>query len=364
MTVPEGVGRHRHSSRRRVAVTGGLLLAVAAALVSLAEGAGPLPSSIGAVAAALVFACAVLVARGSARARSRRHEDDEARRARREAAVRILWAASGDFLAAGWGRNDLERLRLLALNVTEGQVLGPRMAERLRAAAHAVTGSVVDRLGDVVVTAREAGFDGACIGRLEASVRVLVSELERGEIRSGAPVAFRPQALAAAAGRAVEGCAELREDLRPHVISEVHAVMRWLADGRQRARVGSGELLIDLSGIPAGTRVAARPSDLTQALDELVGALFARGPVPGPVRLSCRLAGRDALLSLTWPGRERFQADPRVLAEPLRVLTSYGARITLSEHAPDGMVGLEAALPLATAPGDATPVHAGAGSTG
>jgi hypothetical protein len=285
--------------------------------------------------------------------RRNRLEEDQARRARHEGAVRILWAASGDFLAAGWGRNDLERLRLLAMNLADGQALGPRLAERLRAAIDAVMGSVVDRLGDVVMTANEAELESDGVLRLEAAIRVLVRELDGVAIHPGAIVTFRPQAVARAAGQAVEACAALRESLRPGIASDLAEVVRGIAGTRHGARVASGELLVDLSGLAPGTHVEARPADLTRALDELVVRVFARGPLVGPVRLACHGSAADATLSLAWSARDRFQVDARAVTESLRLLCSYGARLAIAET--DDTVRVDAVLPVVVCLAPSTP---------
>ncbi len=328
---------------RRLGPLTGFVVAVTAALVALGVGGGALPAALASVLAALATSSAVAGLRRVRLRRRNRTEEEQARRARHEGAVRILWAASGDFLAAGWGRNDLERLRLLAMNLAEGQPLGPRLAERLRAAASAVMGSVVDRLGDVVLTAREAELDSAGVLRLEAAIRVLVRELDGVTFHPGMVVRFRPQAVARAAGQAVDACAALRESLRPGIASDVAAVVRALAEDRHRARVASGDLLIDLSGLPAGTRVEARPADLARALDELLERVFRGGPVGGPVRLACRATAADVALALSWPGRDRFQVDARAVTESLRLLCSYGARLAIAES--ESEVRVEAVLP-------------------
>ncbi len=279
------------------------------------------------------------------RRRRRAAEDAAARAARRDAAVRILWAASGDFLSAGWGRNDLESLRLLALNLDKGQVLGPRLAARLRTAVTAVLSGVLDRLQDVVVTAREVELAPRTVGRLEAAIRVLTTELEDAGCKPGSAVPFRPAAVAHAATQAVESCAALRDALRPHMVSDPAEVLRALAGTRHAARLASGELILDLAAM-IDARVAARAPDLAGAFDELLRRVFDTGRAVGPVRVGGRVSGPDVVLSISWtvPGPE--PPDPRWLTESLRVLSPYGARLGLKDALEDGVVRIEAVLPM------------------
>lgn len=289
-------------------------------------------------------------ARRSLRSRS---DNRAARDHRRDAAVRILWAASGDFLASGWGRSELESLRLLALNLPAGHAPGPRLADRLRNAASTVLSGVLDRLNDVVLTAREIDLEPAAVNRLEAAIRVLAAELEDSTFRAGQAIRFRPDSVATAASQAVAACGALRDALRPWIVSDVPAIVDWLVQTRHGVRISSGELIVDLDLRPGESRVAVRPLDLAQALDELLDGVFGRGRATGPVRLAGRLVDQGVVLTIGWAVDDRFRLDPRAVTEPLRVLSSYGARLALEEDAERGSVRLVAELPSASELADA-----------
>jgi hypothetical protein len=283
------------------------------------------------------------------RHRRRAQEESQAQSARRDAAVRILWAASSDFLAAGWGRSDLERLRLLAMNVAPGQVLGPRIAERLRAATSAVLSGVLDRLADVAATAREVEIEPRVVGRLEISIQILAAELEGVSCRPGSMVMFRPDVVAMAAASAVDACSKLREFLKPSMVSDPAEVVRWLTGTRHRERTAAGELVADLSGLGPGARVAARPLDLAHAMDEMLARVFASGDACGPVTLVCAGGGDDVTLALVWTPRDRQHIDRRSLTESMRVLSAYGVRLALCDAAQSDGIRLETAFPAVDA---------------
>lgn len=318
-----------------------LLIAVIAAAAELAAGVPPWLAFTSAGVAGAAGATAVLIRRGRRLAR-RRAEEIQSQAARRESAIRILWAASGDFLAAGWGRTELERLRLLALNLPPGRDLGPRLAERLRGAVSAVLCGALDRLQDVVTTAGEVGLQPATVVRLEAALRILAAELETATCRPGAPPGFRAPVVAAAAAQAIEACNALRRALQPHVTADLPAILHWIAESHHPELVAAGGLRVDTSRLAPRTFVAVRPLDLAQALGELLEHVVGRSALTGPVELGCRSVGSDVLLEVTW--RAGDVSEPAVFAESLRVLGSYGARVTIVER-PHGQVRLCSALP-------------------
>ena len=80
---------------------------------------------------------------------------DEAatRRAQEALALRRLWETARDFDAGGWGRRDLDALRLVSMNLTRQEPLNARVAERLRTASSAVRAGVTERLAAAAATA-------------------------------------------------------------------------------------------------------------------------------------------------------------------------------------------------------------------
>jgi hypothetical protein len=322
------------------------LLAAGAALFAVALGLGLRTAlSLAIIGAAVGVANAGLRRRREA---LRRHRGDEIeqRRTREESAARLLWAASRDFLLAGWGRCDLETLRLLALNIAPGQILGARLAERVARSVSSVRSGVLDRLDDLVSTAGELELAPEAVVRLRSAGRLLAAELDGAVCGTGAKVPFRPPAVALACGQALEACAALRKALRPLLIADAPRLVRWLAGARYGGQLRTGALVLEFSDADA-VRVAVRPLDLTRALDELLGRVLGSAGGAGPVRVSHEIVGRKARLSLSWVAPRRGRLDPQALLDALRPLASYGAQLVLEETPEDGRALLAISLPLA-----------------
>ncbi len=283
------------------------------------------------------------------RERARRHAEEETERAvRREAAFRLFWEASTDFMADGWGRSELEALRLVCHNLPRAEPLGERLARRLREASSSVLAGVIDRLGDVALTARDIDASARHIGELERATGTLVEELEGAICQPGAPPPFDPARLADAVDRALGHVEALREDVRPRIVSDLGAIVAWLTRSAALSeRVRSGQIRIATTAGVGPARVAVRPGDLSQALDELLGKIFAQGQVSGTVEVQVLQGSEHTRLAVVWPIRNRFRLDPGSLVRPLRVLTAYGATITLDESLENGTITLEATLPNA-----------------
>lgn len=293
-----------------------------------------------------VGAGAVTWMRELASRRVRRREEAAAVAVRREAAFRLFWEASADFMADGWGRGDLETLRLLCLNLAPGEPLNDRVARRLRDACSAVLAGVIDRLGDVALTARDIDTPESHVAELERATGVLVQELEGSNCNAGESINFDARRVADAADHALRSCERLRDDVRPRIVSDLGAIVSWLTRSNFADRVSAGEIRVHAPAA-ASARVAVRPSDLSQALDDLLGKIFSQGQVGGPVDVRVHQSEERTHLVVTWPIRNRFRLDPGALVKPLRVLTAYGATITLDESLEDGTISLEAFLPNA-----------------
>lgn len=303
---------------------------------------------VGLVSGTLV-AAGIAFARETKERRAHFERESDAREARREAAFRLFWEASADFEANGWARGDLDTLRMVCRNISPGEELGDRVARRLREAVSNVLAGVIDRLGDVVVTARDIGASPRVIGELERAGGDLVRELEGASFVAGQRPLFDAHQVARAADRALEICASLREAVRPRIVSDLGAIVTWIGNARQAARLGAGELRLK-SVLEVGTaRVAVRPLDLSEALDALIGRIFAQGQIDGPLDVEVSEAGDATCVTLTWPIRNRFRVDPAGLLRPLRVLSAYGAQVELDEDLEQGVLTLVARLPRATA---------------
>lgn len=291
----------------------------------------------------------LVAAAGAHRARRRaRAEDELARRMRRESAFRLFWVASGDFAPGGWGRRDLDALRLICRNLEPGAPVGERVARRLGRNATEVLSRVVDRLYDVASTAREIEASRDLVVRLERATREMVRELEASAGVSGPLFAGDPRGVAAASDEAVAVCEELRESVRPRIVSDLGAVVAALGRSTLAARLAAGQLRIDTGSLDRGAaRVAVRPSDLSEALGDLLGTVFRLGELEGPVDVRVRHDEQCARIVVTLPVRHRFSLDASALLQPLRALTAYGVTVTLDEEVEEGVVVLDTSIPRA-----------------
>ncbi len=262
-----------------------------------------------------------------------------------DVAIRRFWQASGDFEANAWAGQDLETLRLLALNVSEGTELKDRLAERLRSVISTVLAGVLDRAHDVVVSARESELDAESSERLAEASRVLAERLEGVSLRAGEPLELDTRSVAAASEVVLVETAALREKLRPRIAADVPPIVRWLVRSRHRVELDAGALELELESLGDIGPVAVRPLDLIAVLDDLLGTIFARGQVAGPVQVSGEDHGEQLRLVVSWAVRDRWHLEPAQLLEPLRPLSFYGAQLAVEEDLEVGAIALEAWLP-------------------
>ncbi len=333
---------------RRMLLPAATLVLVAGVSVGVA-GAG-----LGSAAALLTGVAAGMVAGGVLtwlRERRAAQEAELAERAaaeaRREASWRLFWEASSDVRPGAWGRRDLETLRLLALNTGRGEVPGPRLAVRLRDATSRVLAGAADRLGDLLVTARQLAPEHRALARLEEAILALVEQLEGAACVPGEPVPFDPDEVARACTLALEAADLLRQDLGNRVVADLRAVLGWLARERLAAEVARGEIVFPGPGgpeAPAGSGrllVVARPPDLVATLDEALGRALSYGEPVGPVRVELEESpdGR-AVLAIGWRSADRLAMEPRKVLQPLLLLRAYGADVRVEEEPREGRVSL------------------------
>lgn len=263
----------------------------------------------------------------------------------RETRIRQAWEASREFLAASWGRNDLETLRLLCLNLAPDQILGARLAARLKAAISAILGRATERLESLTRAAADIGMPPKDIQKLAEALRILDGELQGVVCRAGEPPPFDGPLVAVAAADAVAACDALHRALEPLLVADLHQVIRDQLEDVLFARVRSGELLVHIS-CPSPLLVAARPGDLHRAVARLLHRVFIANRLTGPVRLSLAREGEFGHLALHWSVVDRFHLDPPRLFESLRLLASYGARLAWNEEPETSSASLDCWLPL------------------
>jgi hypothetical protein len=265
-------------------------------------------------------------------------------------ALRLVWEASGEFSGEGWGRHDIEALRLVCLNLERDQIMGARVAERLRRVIAPVVSGVADRLNALAQSARLVDeVEPLATLRLETSTGALIEQLEGLACRAGEPVPFDPQRVVSSAENALAQCAEIRESLRSRVSSELGTALQQICTQHAQfaARWQAGDLLLDLSRLPSHRqRVAVEPDDLDLAIIMLIGALFESGRAVGPVRLQAIDDGPSVKLSVSWTADDRLRLDPARLIRPLRALAAYGVRHALSEAPDQDAIELSAWFPL------------------
>ncbi|MBP7147301.1 MAG: hypothetical protein KBD01_07130 [Acidobacteria bacterium] len=273
-------------------------------------------------------------------------EAGRARLATREAAIRLAWQITGEFVeAAGWGRSDLDGLRLICRNLAPAQPIGPRIAERLRVAASAVAGGAAERLHQLQGAAAALDAGDPALESLGTALATLETELDSVTFRPGEPVGFDPAAVADAAAQVFSSCAELRQLLRPHVVCDLPHALEQVVTARHAARRERGELILDLRA--HNSHVAVRATDASEALAGLMERVFGRGHVAAPVRVSLEDAGAGLRLGLAWSVDDRLRVDPLLVTEPLRALAAYGMRLSVREAPEQNLLQIEVWLPAA-----------------
>ena len=269
-----------------------------------------------------------------------------ARQAQESLAIRRLWETARDFDAGGWGRRDLDSLRLVSMNLMPQEPLNPRVAERLRAASSAVRAGVTERLAAAAATAAAIDLAPDAAEILRCAAETLDVELARGACRAGEPVPFAPACVADAAHAAVVACGALREELRPRVVCSLADALRRAAEVAlpREANRAAGRPAIDLKPAPLPL-VAVLPSDLLEALVGTLTRALARGRLVGPLSVAAESA-TDALdVRIAWAVEDRYTLDPSGALEPLRPLAAYGARADVRESIEDSALEIVLRLP-------------------
>jgi hypothetical protein len=264
----------------------------------------------------------------------------------RRTALRLVWEIGAEFSDQGWGRRDLDALRLLCLNLRPGQVVGPRIAERFRKLLPPLLSNSADRIAGLVDAGRLLPVDPQTLLEIENGLEDLLSPLEGVAFQAGQPLPFNPHEVVGAIDRILHACQSVRFELEPLVTCEPAAVARRVAERAHAARLATGELLLD--AIRAhGSMVAIEPSDMSECLEALMAALFHGPRRLSPVRLSVQPADEALCLSFSWAIDDRVQLDPSLLIRPLRALAAYGVHHALDEDLELRTRKLCAWLPLA-----------------
>jgi hypothetical protein len=342
------VARDPSAPRRAlIAVLAALLVGLGGALLAGAAGwplwVGFLGASAGALAASAIHGRFSHRYRGP---ESTACDATAARRAREALAIRQLWETARDFDTGGWGRRDLDALRLVSVNLTPQESLGPRVAERLRTAASAVRAGVTERLAAAAATATAIDLAPDAAELLRCAAETLDVELARGACRAGEPAPFATARVADAAQAAVAACGTLREELRPRVVCSLADALRRAVDavvarGSDRALGGPS---IDVKPAPLPL-VAVLPSDLLEALAGTLTRALAGGRLVGPLSVAAE-SGSDALdVRIAWAVEDRYALDPSGALEPLRRLAAYGARADVHESIEDSALEIVLRLP-------------------
>ncbi len=264
----------------------------------------------------------------------------------RRTALRQVWEIGAEFSDHGWGRRDLDALRLLCLNLRFGQALGPRIAERLRRVLPPVLSSSVDRIRGLLDAARLLPVDPHTLLEIEAGLELLLSQLEGVACHAGSSLTFEPREVIGAIDRIQHGCHSVRLELEPLVTCELALLIRRLAEQHHAARLVTGELLLDLRDAH-GAMVAIEPSDLARCLESLLAAMFHTEHRLSPVRVAAQPLDDALRLSVSWAPNERVPVDPSRLTRPLRALATYGVHHTLDENLESRTRRLSAWFPLA-----------------
>lgn len=331
---------------RRMLLPAATLVLVAGVSLGVAgAGLGSAAALLTGVAAGMVAGGVLTWLRERRAAREAEMAERAAAEARREASWRLFWEASSDVRPGAWGRRDLETLRLLVLNTGKGEIPGPRLAARLRDATSRVLAGAVDRLGDLLVTARQLAPQHRALERLEEAILALVGQLEGAACLPGEPVPFDPDAVAHACTLALEAVDLLRRDLGSRVVADLRAVLGWLAREHHGAEVARGEIVFPGPGgpeAPAGSGrllVVARPPDLVAGLDEALDRALSYGEPVGPVRVGLEETpdGR-AVVTIGWQTADRLAVEPRKVLQPLLLLRAYGAEVRVEEDPREGRI--------------------------
>ena len=273
-------------------------------------------------------------------------DEAAARRAQEALAVRRLWETARDFDAGGWGRRDLDALRLVSMNLTPREPLNARVAERLRTASSAVRAGVTERLAAAAATAAAIDLAPDAAELLRCAAETLDIELARGACRAGEPAPFAPARVADAAHAAVDACAALREELRPRVVCSLADALRRAADAalaRGSAHAGARpEIEVKPAALPL---VAVLPSDLLEALAGTLTRALAHGRLSGPLSVAAENASNALDVRIAWAVEDRYALDPSGALEPLRRLDAYGARADVYESIEDSALEIVLRLP-------------------
>ncbi len=301
------------------------------------------------IALAGIAGWAIRRVRSRSRIRKQRQEENAALyRARMEDSLRLFWEASRDFVPGAWGRRDLETLRLLCLNLEEGEVLGARVSERLRAISSAYLSGTVDRLADVVTTSRLVRLDLEQSARLERAAAYLTAALEESTFRSGEAVSIFPQDVAEHARTILDTSLHLREQLVPRVVADLPAILSWLVAAKYQDRVSEDKLSVEIDDLAGVGRVVMRPFDLSRVLDDLLVKVFAHGRVDGKVEIRGSRRQVRVDLAISWHVDDRFRFYPGALLEASRIIGCYEGIMDLTEDPENSAVSLILSLPACT----------------
>ncbi|RMG43414.1 MAG: hypothetical protein D6718_12270 [Acidobacteria bacterium] len=335
--------RARRAAGRRWLAAGSLAgLAATAALL-----AAHLPAAVLAVAGT---AAALLLAFGTAGWRRRAPFSSRVPatppQERRDVARRIFWQASGDFAERGWARADLAALALLCRNLPARRPLSARLASRLRTAASAVLGRVVDRLEDVERTGTRLGLSRAGLAAVSRAKQELIARLAEVPFREGEPVPVDPAGITAAAEAAISAVIALRGSIAPEVCAHLGPLLSGRAAGAaDGGDFPEGGFETDLSEMRGRGRVAVPAADLAASLDELVEEAQRSKRAGTPVRLRVSEEPGWLQLTISWVMHDRLDFSPRRLLEAAHRLSFFGASVELDEDPESETARLEIALP-------------------
>ena len=305
--------------------------------------AGFLGASAGTMAAGALFGRSAVQRRAAG---SNVPDAAAVRHAQEALAVRRLWETARDFDAGGWGRRDLDALRLVSMNLAPQEPLNARVAERLRTASSAVRAGVTERLAAAASTAAAIDLAPDAAELLRRAAETLDAELARGACRAGEPAPFAPARVADAAHAAVDACAALREALRPRVVCSLADALRRAADAalaRGPARAPGGPA-IDVKPAPLPL-VAVLPCDLLEALAGTLVRALAHGRLVGPLSVAAEHASGALDVRIAWAVEDRYALDPSGALEPLRPLAAYGAEADVRESIEDSALEIVLRLP-------------------
>ena len=339
--------RRGRTLRILVLVAVGLAVVVGAAVLALEAHLSAPVALVTGLALGLGFSLTLIWWQERRRREIRRAEERAEEARRREASFRMFWQASADLAPDGWARRDLEALRLVARNLRPDDILGERMARRVREASSAALARVVDRLTDLALAGRRIGAPESRIEALETATGRLAALLEEARAVTGEGPPFDPPAVVRTVEALTALADELREAVRPAIVADLARMAERVAHEARRSF--RHELRLNRGAEPARLAVAVRESDLEAAIAALLERLMSRGHVAGPVDLEVRHEGEAARVLVAWTIADRLRVDPEHIAQPLRLLAAYGAGVTVEENVHDQRITVELALPLAEA---------------